>query len=99
LIQTRFIVFALQRFLPAEFGIDVERTSAVEPAKSLFAGKVQIRRAIEAEGIPYTYVVSNCSAGFYLRTLLQFESGLISHTRDKAIIFGDKNVPHDQGGG
>ncbi|VYS51101.1 unnamed protein product [Arabidopsis thaliana] len=83
----------VKRFLPAEFGIDVERTSAVEPAKSLFAGKVQIRRAIEAEGIPYTSVVSNCSAGFYLRTLLQFESGLISHTRDKAIIFGDKNVP------
>ncbi|CAE5964209.1 unnamed protein product [Arabidopsis arenosa] len=83
----------IRRFLPAEFGTDVERTSAVEPAKSLFAGKVQIRRAIEAEGIPYTYIVSNCSAGFYLRTLVQFESGLISHTRDKDILFGNENVP------
>ncbi|XP_023643859.1 isoflavone reductase homolog P3-like [Capsella rubella] len=83
----------VKRFLPAEFGVDVKRTSAVEPAKSFFARKVQIRKAIEAKGIPYTYVVSNCSAGFYLRTLVQFESSLISHTRDKVIIFGHENVP------
>ncbi|XP_010428541.1 PREDICTED: isoflavone reductase homolog P3-like isoform X2 [Camelina sativa] len=83
----------VKRFLPAEFGVDVERTSAVEPAKSFFARKVQIRKAIEAERIPYTYIVSNCSAGFYLRTLVQFESSLISHTRDKVIIFGEDSVP------
>ncbi|XP_010428545.1 PREDICTED: isoflavone reductase homolog P3 [Camelina sativa] len=83
----------VKRFLPAEFGTDVERTSAVEPARSFFARKLQIRKAIEAEGIPYTYVVSDCCAGLYLRTLAQFEPGLISPTRDKVIIFGDGNVP------
>lgn len=87
----RFVV-ALQRFLPSEFGTDVDRTSAVEPAKSAFAGKVQIRRAIEAEGIPYTYIVNNCFAGYYLPTLVQFEPGLTSPPRDKVTILGDGNA-------
>ncbi|XP_010416400.1 PREDICTED: isoflavone reductase homolog P3-like [Camelina sativa] len=93
--QTKIIsaIKEAARFLPAEFGVDVERTSAVESAKTFFARKVQIRKAIEAERIPYTYIVSNCSAGFYLRTLVQFESSLISHTRDKVIIFGEDSVP------
>ncbi|KAG2313342.1 hypothetical protein Bca52824_024899 [Brassica carinata] len=58
----------VKRFLPSEFGVDVDRTSAVEPAKSAFAMKIQIRRATEAEGVPYTYVVNNCFAGYYLPT-------------------------------
>ncbi|CAH2067385.1 unnamed protein product [Thlaspi arvense] len=81
------------RFLPSEFGTDVNRTSAVEPAKSLvFAAKRQIRRAVEAEGIPFTYVVNNCAAGFYLSTLVQFEPGLTSPPRDKVTILGDGNA-------
>ncbi|KAG5110734.1 hypothetical protein JHK82_039957 [Glycine max] len=39
-------------FCPSEFGNDVDRTHAVEPAKSAFATKAKVRRAIEAEGIP-----------------------------------------------
>ncbi|KAJ6716784.1 PHENYLCOUMARAN BENZYLIC ETHER REDUCTASE 1 [Salix koriyanagi] len=42
----------VKRFFPSEFGNDVDRTNAVEPAKSAFATKASIRRAIEAEGIP-----------------------------------------------
>ncbi|EOA35479.1 hypothetical protein CARUB_v10020689mg [Capsella rubella] len=82
----------VKRFLPCEFGSDVDRTSAHEPAKSYFAGKVEIRRAIEAEGVPYTYVVNNCSTAFYLRTLAQFQSGLTSPPRDKVTILGDGNA-------
>ncbi|KAJ0086711.1 hypothetical protein Patl1_09164 [Pistacia atlantica] len=61
----------VKRFFPSEFGIDVDRQNAVEPAKSTFAVKAQIRRAIEAEGIPYTYVPCNCFAGYFLPTLGQ----------------------------
>lgn len=78
-----------QRFLPSEFGTDVDRVNAVEPAKSAFASKAQIRRKIEAEGIPYTYVASNYFAGYFLPTLAQ--PGLFAPPppKDKVIILGD----------
>ncbi|KAG5543182.1 hypothetical protein RHGRI_016061 [Rhododendron griersonianum] len=80
----------IKRLFPSEFGgCDVDRENGVEPAKTLFAMKVQIRRAIEAEGIPYTYVCSNCFAGYMLPTLAQ--EGLSAPPRDKAIILGDGN--------
>ncbi|RXI03390.1 hypothetical protein DVH24_004042 [Malus domestica] len=53
----------IKRFFPSKFGNDVDRVNAVELAKSSFDAKVQIRRAIEAKGIPHTYVSNNCFAG------------------------------------
>ncbi|XP_010539282.1 PREDICTED: isoflavone reductase homolog P3-like [Tarenaya hassleriana] len=83
----------VKRFLPSEFGTDVDRTNAVEPAKSAFSAKAQIRRAVEAEGIPHTYVVANCFAGYYLPTLVQpQQAGLSSPPRDKVTIYGDGNA-------
>ncbi|KAG2244026.1 hypothetical protein Bca4012_057917 [Brassica carinata] len=77
----------------SEFGTDVDKTGAVEPAKPLvFGAKRRIRRAVEAEGIPYTYVFNNCAAGLYLCTLLQFQPGLTSPPRDKVTILGDGNA-------
>jgi len=80
----------VKRFFPSEFGNDVDRVHAVEPAKSAFETKAKIRRAVEAEGIPYTYVSSNYFAGYFLPTLAQ--PGLTSAPRDKLIILGDGNV-------
>ncbi|KAJ0085319.1 hypothetical protein Patl1_09163 [Pistacia atlantica] len=80
----------VKRFFPSEFGNDVDRQNAVEPAKSSFAIKAQIRRAIEAEGIPYTYVPCNCFAGYFLPTLCQ--PGVSAPPRDKITIIGDGNV-------
>ncbi|MBA0705898.1 hypothetical protein Golax_018049 [Gossypium laxum] len=79
----------VKRFFPSEFGIDVDKNNAVEPAKSTFAIKAQIRRAVEAEGIPYTYVPANCFAGYFLPTLSQ--PGATSPPRDKVVILGDGN--------
>ncbi|KAK3026992.1 hypothetical protein RJ639_041753 [Escallonia herrerae] len=79
----------VKRFFPSEFGNDVDRTSAVEPAKTAFATKAQIRRAVEAEGIPHTYVSSNFFAGYFLPTLSQ--PGATAPPRDKVIILGDGN--------
>ncbi|KAL1354848.1 hypothetical protein HN51_006899 [Arachis hypogaea] len=80
----------IKRFLPSEFGLDVDRHNAVEPAASALAGKAKIRRAIEAEGIPHTYVVSNAFAGYFLSTLGQ--QGVTAPPRDKVAILGDGNV-------
>ncbi|RVX12268.1 Isoflavone reductase-like protein [Vitis vinifera] len=79
----------VKRFFPSEFGNDVDRVHAVEPAKTAFEIKAQIRRTIEAEGIPYTYVSSNFFAGFFLPTLSQ--PGATAPPRDKVIILGDGN--------
>jgi hypothetical protein len=79
-----------QRFFPSEFGNDVDHVNAVEPAKSIFALKAHIRRAIEAEGIPYTYVSSNFFAGYFLPTLGQV--GVTGPPTDKVLILGDGNV-------
>ncbi|MED6145914.1 Eugenol synthase 1 [Stylosanthes scabra] len=79
----------IKRFLPSEFGLDVDRHSAVEPAASVLGAKAKIRRAIEAEGIPHTYVVSNAFAGYFLGTLGQ--QGVTAPPRDKLVILGNGN--------
>ncbi|RZC30438.1 Isoflavone reductase-like protein isoform B [Glycine soja] len=80
----------IKRFLPSEFGLDVERHNAVEPVTSFLEKKVKIRRAIEAEGIPYTYICSNAFAGYFLPTLGQ--QNVTAPPRDKVVILGDGNV-------
>ncbi|XP_051124002.1 isoflavone reductase-like protein [Andrographis paniculata] len=82
----------IKRFLPSEFGSDVERARAVEPAKSVWSVKVGIRRAIEAQGIPYTYVCCNYFAGYSLPTLLQPGQFAPPPPKDKLVILGDGNA-------
>ncbi|KAJ4825690.1 Phenylcoumaran benzylic ether reductase Pyrc5 [Turnera subulata] len=79
----------IKRFSPSEFGNDVDREHAVDPAKTMFATKAKIRRTIEAAGIPYTYVVSNFFAGYFLPSLNQ--PGASVPPRDKVVILGDGN--------
>ncbi|XVF59656.1 hypothetical protein PTKIN_Ptkin07bG0293300 [Pterospermum kingtungense] len=69
--------------------MDADRTHAVEPAASIFRIKAKIRRAIEADGIPYTYVSSNAFAGHFLPNLMQ-ENATVP-PRDKVVILGDGN--------
>ncbi|KAK0581115.1 hypothetical protein LWI29_010168 [Acer saccharum] len=79
----------VKRFFPSEFANDVDRVHIVEPAKTLFATKAKIRRAVEAEGIPYTYVTSNFFSGYFLPTLSQI--GASAPPTDTVIILGDGN--------
>ncbi|XP_022772153.1 isoflavone reductase-like protein [Durio zibethinus] len=80
----------VKRFFPSEFGNDPDRAHAVEPGKTVFTIKAQIRRTIEAEGIPYTYVSSNCFAGYFIPNLAQ--QGATAPPRDKVVILGDGNT-------
>ncbi|CAI9780544.1 unnamed protein product [Fraxinus pennsylvanica] len=82
-------VGTIKRFLPSEFGGDVDSMKAVEPAASLFREKVKLRRIIESEGIPYTYVVSNGFAGYFLPTIGQLDA--TAPPREKVVILGDGN--------
>ncbi|XP_058780744.1 phenylcoumaran benzylic ether reductase Betv6-like [Vicia villosa] len=79
----------IKRFFPSEFGTDVDRAHAVEPAKSAYETKAKIRRAIEAEGIPYTYVSSDYFAGYSLATLAQPGQFAPPPPKDKVFIYGD----------
>jgi uncharacterized protein YbjT (DUF2867 family) len=77
----------VKRFFPSEFGLDVDRTGIVEPAKSILGAKVGIRRATEAAGIPYTYAVAGFFAGFALPNIGQLLAP--GPPADKAVVLGD----------
>ncbi|XP_076941983.1 phenylcoumaran benzylic ether reductase Pyrc5-like [Bidens hawaiensis] len=80
----------IKKFYPSEFGMDVDRSLAIEPAKAVLATKAHIHRVIEAEKIPYTYIISNGFAGYFLPTLGQ--QGVTVPPRDKVISLGDGNT-------
>jgi uncharacterized protein YbjT (DUF2867 family) len=50
----------IQRFLPSEYGCDVE------PARSILGAKRRVREAVRAAGIPHTIISSNWFQGFLL---------------------------------
>eukprot|EP01018_Ginkgo_biloba_P001418 Gb_31336 [translate_table: standard] len=76
---------------------------AIEPGNVIFAQKRKVRRAIEAAGIPYTYISANCFAGYFLAGLAQYAYFL--PPLDKAFIYGRGNakefysLPQLPGGG
>jgi len=80
----------VKRFFPSEFGLDVDHTGIVEPGKSVLSAKVSIRRAVEAAGIPYTYVVAGFFAGYALPGIGQALAQ--GPPADKAVVLGDGNA-------
>ncbi|KAM3709584.1 hypothetical protein ACJW31_02G182700 [Castanea mollissima] len=82
----------IKRFLPSEFGVDVDRAKAVYPIKHHLGVKASIRRSIEAEGIPYTYLVSNGFAGYFLPNFGIVFTGATAPPRDRVEIIGDGNT-------
>lgn len=81
----------IKRFLPSEFGMDPDpMENALEPGNVVFIDKRKVRRAIEAAGIPYTYVSSNIFAGYVAGGLAQL--GRLMPPHDSAVMYGDGNV-------
>ncbi|RDY04599.1 Leucoanthocyanidin reductase, partial [Mucuna pruriens] len=54
----------LQRFVPSEFGHDVDRADPVEPGLSMYEEKRMIRRLVGEYGIPYTNICCNSIASW-----------------------------------
>ncbi|XP_071691803.1 probable pinoresinol-lariciresinol reductase 3 [Rutidosis leptorrhynchoides] len=83
-------VGSIQRFIPSEFGLDPDRTHISEMDQGFYSRKSEIRRLVEAEAIPYTFISCNFFMSYLLPSLVQ--PGIKVPPRDKVTIFGDGNV-------
>ncbi|KAH7850745.1 hypothetical protein Vadar_002324 [Vaccinium darrowii] len=68
----------IKRFVPSEFGNEVDRVSGLPPFQAILENKKKIRRAKEASGIPYTYVSSNSFADYFIDYLLHPQGNIVS---------------------
>ncbi|KAI9092006.1 hypothetical protein K1719_027941 [Acacia pycnantha] len=64
LVDAMKSVKTIKRFLPSEFGHDVDRADPVEPGLRMYEEKRKVRRKIEEAGIPYTYICCNSIASW-----------------------------------
>lgn len=80
----------IKKFIPSEFGVDPDKVQISDLDHQFYSRKVEIRRLIEAEGIPYTYICCNLLMSYLLPWLAQ--PGLKTPPRDKVTIFGDGNT-------
>jgi len=77
----------VKRFIPSEFGLDADRSGAVEPARSTFiTTKAAVRRAAEAAGVPYTLVWTGYFFGYGLPGIGQVLAQ--SPPADTAVVLG-----------
>ncbi|XP_050364104.1 probable pinoresinol-lariciresinol reductase 3 isoform X2 [Argentina anserina] len=90
LIQVIKNVGSIKRFIPSEFGLDPDKTQISGMDHNFYSNKAEIRRLVEAEGIPYTFVSCNFYSSYLLPSLVQ--PGLKVPPRDKVTIFGDGNT-------
>ncbi|CAL8994883.1 unnamed protein product [Prunus brigantina] len=64
LVEAIQAVGTIKRFLPSEFGHDVDRADPVEPGLTMYLEKRQVRRCVEKSGVPYTYICCNSIASW-----------------------------------
>ncbi|KAF5751776.1 hypothetical protein HS088_TW02G00794 [Tripterygium wilfordii] len=75
----------IKRFIPSEFGNEVDRVSGVlPPFEALLENKRKIRRAAEAAGIPHTYVSANAFATYFIDYCLHPHD----KNRDEVVVYG-----------
>ncbi|KAJ9178409.1 hypothetical protein P3X46_010294 [Hevea brasiliensis] len=73
----------IKRFVPSEFGNEVDRVSGLPPFEAVLANKRRIRRATEAAGVPYTFVSANSFAAYFIDYLLH------PHEKpDQLVVYG-----------
>ncbi|PKA55739.1 Isoflavone reductase like [Apostasia shenzhenica] len=81
----------IKRYIPSEFGFDVERLEILEPVKSILGVKAKIRQRIREEGVPYTIVCGKFAANFhFVPRIGQVEAS--GPPTDKIHILGDGNT-------
>ncbi|GAB2226560.1 hypothetical protein Droror1_Dr00022370 [Drosera rotundifolia] len=83
-------VGTVKRFLPSEFGHDVDRANPVEPGLMMYKEKRLVRRMIEESGVPYTYICCNSIASwpYYDNT----HPSDVTPPLDQFQIYGDGSV-------
>lgn len=91
LIEAIKQVGTIKRYLPSEFGMDVDRMEhAIPPGNLVFIDKRTVRRAIEKANIPYTYISPNCFAGIFLAGLAQLATFMPPRDHVNIYCQGDK---------
>ncbi|XP_048337559.2 probable pinoresinol-lariciresinol reductase 3 isoform X1 [Ziziphus jujuba] len=83
-------VGCIKRFIPSEFGLDPDKVQVSGMHYNFFSPKAEIRRLVEEQGIPYTFVSCNFFMSYLLPSLVQ--PGLTSPPRDQVTIFGHGNT-------
>ncbi|GLJ55782.1 hypothetical protein SUGI_1197800 [Cryptomeria japonica] len=80
----------VKRFLPSEFGHDIDIANPVEPGLTFYKEKRLVRRAVEAAKIPYTYICCNSIAGwpYFYHT----HPSEIPPPQEQFEIYGDGNI-------
>ncbi|KAL5555165.1 hypothetical protein UlMin_037401 [Ulmus minor] len=73
----------IKRFVPSEYGNEVDRVSGLPPFEALLENKRKIRRATEAAGISFTYVSANAFSAYFVDYLLHPHEN-----RDEVIVYG-----------
>lgn len=63
---------------------------AIPPGSETFEQKLEVRNAIEAAGIPHTYLVGACFAAYFVGNLSQM--GTLIPPKKNVDIYGDGNV-------
>jgi len=83
-------VGTIKRFLPSEFGHDIDKADPVEPGLTFYKEKRKIRRAVEAANIPFTYICCNSIAGwpYFYHT----HPSELPPPTEQFEIYGDGNV-------
>lgn len=83
-------VGTVKRFLPSEFGHDIDKAEPVEPGLTFYKEKRKIRRAVEAANIPFTYICCNSIAGwpYFYHT----HPSELPPPTEQFEIYGDGNV-------
>nr|WID86579.1 leucoanthocyanidin reductase-like protein [Morus alba var. atropurpurea] len=95
LVEAIKAVGTVKRFLPSEFGHDVDRVDPVEPALSLYKIKKKVRTETEKAGIPYTYICCNSIAGWPYHD--NVHPSEVLPPLDAFKIYGDGTVKGDNG--
>ncbi|KAK6918410.1 NmrA-like domain [Dillenia turbinata] len=73
----------IKRFVPSEFGNEVDRVSGLPPFEALLENKRKIRRATEAAGLEYTFVSANSFAAYFVDYLLHTHD-----QKDEVTVYG-----------
>ncbi|KAF8040206.1 hypothetical protein BT93_B2440 [Corymbia citriodora subsp. variegata] len=64
LVEAIKAVGTVKRFLPSEFGHDLDRADPVEPGLTMYKEKREVRQLIEEHRLPYTYICCNSIASW-----------------------------------
>jgi hypothetical protein len=85
-VNSSYFYFFKQRFVPSEFGNEVDTVQALPPFQRVCDNKKKFRRAIEEAGIPFTFFSANSYAKYFIDYFF--------HPRQKpqpeeVVIYGD----------